>query len=171
MADIPPNPARGASAGGTAAAGGASGSSPEAPRSRAQDRRQALRRATYLALAIAAVALSVRAVVGKRGLLEAHRARRALARLEAEVGKWKERNASLEERIKALRDDPATIEAIARERLGWIRPGEITFLFPHDPAAPEPGDPAPIPPGEFSPTLGDETPDSSGDAPPADGKP
>jgi len=152
-------------------AGAGGGSPPEEARSRAQDRRQALRRAACLALAVAAVALSVRAVVGKRGLLETHRARRELARLEAEVGKWKQRNASIEELIKALRDNPAAIEAIARERLGWVRPGEITFLFPHDPAALEPGDPGPIPPGEFSPTLDDVAQDGSGDAPAAPGTP
>lgn len=130
---------------------------------RARERRQALRRATYLALTLAAAALTVRGIVGKRGLLAAHRSRTELARLDADVAKWRERNATLEGRIKALRDDPSTIESIARERLGWVRPGEFTFLFPHDPSAPDPRDPGPVAPGEFDPALEGEVGEPLGD--------
>lgn len=145
--------------------------SQEDTRARAPERRQALRRAAYLLLSILAVALFVRAVVSKRGLLEAHRSRVELARLELDVEKWRDRNTHLETRIKALREDPAAIEAIARERLGWVRPGEVTYLFPQDPSAPEPGDTGPVPPGEFSPTIGDEQEEPAGDGTPTASKP
>ena len=127
------------------------GAPPRGP-GREPEHRQAIRRAAYLALALVAAGLTVRAVIGERGLLEAHRARIECEKLEAEVGKWRERNAYLETRIQALRNDPATIERIARERLDYVRPGEITFLFPYDAAAPEPFDPGPVAPGEFGPT-------------------
>ena len=123
---------------------------------RVQDPHQALKRATVFLLTLAAVALSARAIVGERGMLDAHRAAHDLAVLKQETAKWQERNAYLEKRIKALRGDPATIEAVARERLDWVRPGEITFLFPHDPAALEPGDPGPVAPGEFQPATADD---------------
>ena len=137
-------------------------------RNRSQDRRQALQRATFLLLTLAALALSARAIVGERGLLDAHRAQRELNSLQGEVGKWRARNAYREWRIKALRSSPAAIETIARERLDYVRPGEITFLFPHDPAEPEPGDPGPLAPGEFLPTHPGEI-DASGEesAPPS----
>jgi cell division protein FtsB len=141
---------------------------PAAPPDDGRARRQALQRATFLLLTLAAIALSARAIVGERGLLDAHRAQRELSTLQGEVGTWHERNAYLEARIKALRDNPATIERIARERLDYVRPGEITFLFPRDPSELDPGDPGPLPPGEFLPThpgeidaLGEES------APPA----
>jgi cell division protein FtsB len=110
-------------------------------------------RATLLVLTLFALALTVRAIVGERGLLDVRRSLSELSRAQAEVDKWHERNAWLEARIKALRDDPATIESMARERLDYVRPGEITFLFPADPKALAPGEPAPVAPGEFSPVL------------------
>ena len=133
-------------------------------RARARERRQALKRASFLGLTFLALALTARAVVGERGLLDARRSLRELDRVQGEVEKWRQRNLFLERRIKALREDPTTIESIARERLDWVRPGEITFLFPHDPATLEPGDPGPAAPGEFSPAHADELDPQSGDA-------
>jgi cell division protein FtsB len=100
-----------------------------------------------------ALALTARAIGGERGLLDARRSLAELDRAQAEVQKWRDRNSWLEARIKALKDDPATIESLARERLDYVKPGEITFLFPSDPAAPAPGEPDPAAPGEFSPVL------------------
>jgi cell division protein FtsB len=128
-------------------------------RARAQERQRKIRRVTNVVLALLAVALSVRAVVGKHGFLEAHRSKRELTRLQADVTVWRERNEALATRIKALKEDPSTVEAIARERLGWSKPGEITFLFPYDPAAPDRGVPDPVSPGEFTPTIGSELED------------
>lgn len=123
------------------------------PRTRALERRQAIGRATLLVLTLVALVLTARAVVGERGLLDARRSLAELSRAQAEVEKWHVRNAWLEARIKALREDPATIESMARERLDYVRPGEITFLFPDDPSMPAPGEPGPVAPGEFSPVL------------------
>ena len=128
-------------------------------RARERERQRKIRRAMNVVLALLAVALSVRSVVGKHGFLEAHRSKRELARLQADVTKWRERNDALAARIKALKEDPSTVEAIARERLGWTMPGEITFLFPYDPAAPDRGVPDPVAPGEFTPTIGSELED------------
>lgn len=110
-------------------------------------------RATLFLLTLLALTLTARAIVGERGLLDARRSLNELARAQAEVEKWRARNAWLEARIKALREDPATIESMARERLDYVRPGEITFLFPQDPAAPDRDEPGPVSPGEFSPVL------------------
>jgi cell division protein FtsB len=136
-----------------------------APSGRSTERGQAFKRVTFLVLFLIVLASTVRSVFGQRGMLDALRSRHERTRLEAEVARWMDRNARLEARVKALREDPIAIEALARERLGWIRPGEITFLFPYDPAALAPGDPAPVLPGEFSPTLGEE-PDASAEQQP-----
>jgi len=123
------------------------------PRTRGFERGAAIRRAIFLALTLLALALTARAIGGERGLLDARRSLAELDRAQAEVQKWRDRNSWLEARIKALKDDPATIESLARERLDYVKPGEITFLFPSDPAAPAPGEPDPAAPGEFSPVL------------------
>jgi cell division protein FtsB len=36
----------------------------------------------------------------------------------------------LNRQVAALNSDPHTIERLARERLGMVRPGETVFLFP-----------------------------------------
>jgi cell division protein FtsB len=80
------------------------------------------RKAATLASIIALVALIVGALFGDRGLLhlidQRHRAE-ALAR---------EVDAQLATEITALRSDPRAIERLAREELGFVRPGETLFL-------------------------------------------
>jgi cell division protein FtsB len=91
------------------------------------------RKAATLASIIALVALIVGALFGDRGLLhlidQRHRAE-ALAREVEELGA---ENAHLVTEIAALRTDPRAIERLAREELGFARPGETVFLV-RDPA-------------------------------------
>jgi cell division protein FtsB len=80
-------------------------------------------------LLFATVVLLVDALVGDRGLVERLRARRQYAQAAAAVDAIRRQNASLRERIQRLKDDPAAIESIAREELGFIRPGELLFIL------------------------------------------
>jgi cell division protein FtsB len=41
--------------------------------------------------------------------------------------------AALRQRIERLRDDPVMLERLAREELGWIRPGDVVVVFPEAP--------------------------------------
>ena len=41
---------------------------------------------------------------------------------------------------------------------------EITYLFPQDPAAADPGESGPVPPGEFAPTIGGEDDDAGAES-------
>ena len=75
-------------------------------------------------LALITVVLVVDALVGDKGLLETIRARRQFAGVEAALAATRQENARLKE-------DPASVEAIAREELGLIRPGEMLFIV-HD---------------------------------------
>ena len=56
--------------------------------------------------------------------------KRAVAR-SAELAELQRQNTELEEKQAHSRDD-ATIESIARERLGLVMPGEIVFYFISD---------------------------------------
>jgi cell division protein FtsB len=85
---------------------------------------------TYF-LALVTVVLVVDALVGDKGLLETVRAQRQYEVVAAALAAKRQENARLREEIRRLKEDPAAVEAIAREELGLIRPGEMLFIV-HD---------------------------------------
>ncbi len=91
------------------------------------------RKRLLLTLALCAIlALVGRSILGDRGLFEVWRKKSAHQQLSAEVQALRDENASLHRQIEALRHDPLAIERIAREELGYVRPGEISFVFRED---------------------------------------
>jgi cell division protein FtsB len=70
-------------------------------------------------------ALLLDAVFGDRGLAELFRARQDYQRATDALARLKRENAGLREQARRLQQDPATIETVARQDLGLIRPGEI----------------------------------------------
>jgi cell division protein FtsB len=91
------------------------------------------RKAATLASIIALVALIVGALFGDRGLLHLIDQRHRAEALAREVEELEGENAHLVTEIAALRTDPRAIERLAREELGFARPGETVFLV-RDPA-------------------------------------
>ncbi len=61
------------------------------------------------------------------------RMRKEILRLDTQVQKEDEAGKRLRVAIDALRNDPKTLERLARERLGYAKPGEtvIRFEAPH----------------------------------------
>jgi cell division protein FtsL len=51
------------------------------------------------------------------------------ATLEREIEQLTAANATLAEEVRTLRVDPARVEAIAREELGLVKPGELVYEF------------------------------------------
>jgi len=86
------------------------------------------RRALNYLLIFATVVLVVDALVGERGLMASRRARQQSAELAAEVGRLQRENARLREAARRLVEDTGTIESVARETLGLIRPGEVLVV-------------------------------------------
>ncbi len=87
-------------------------------------------------LLLAVVAASV---MGNRGLFQLYQMHRDKAALEREIEELAAVNAKLAEEVRAMRTDPGRIEAIAREDLGLVKPGELVYEFrttarPADPA-------------------------------------
>jgi cell division protein FtsB len=67
------------------------------------------------------------------------RMRQQIMRREQQVRQEEERSRQLEAGIRALRTDPRAVERIAREKLGYVRPGETRIQFEPPPnAAPAP---------------------------------
>ena len=73
-------------------------------------------------------AMLVDALVGDRGLVSSIRARAEYARVQAALNALRLENAALRERQRRLISDRRSIEALAREEMGFIRRGEILFI-------------------------------------------
>jgi cell division protein FtsB len=84
-------------------------------------------------LALVALVLVVDALVGDKGLLETLRARRQYTGVAGALSAKRQENARLRDEVRRLREDPASVEAIAREELGLIRPGEVLFIVHDEP--------------------------------------
>ena len=57
------------------------------------------------------------------------RMRQEILVLEAEIKKQEEISRHLDATIRALRSDPKTVERLAREKLGYAKPGETVIYF------------------------------------------
>ena len=81
--------------------------------------------------------LVINALVGERGLMETLRARQKHQDLVSAIDRLRADNGRLRDEARRLRYDPATIEALARQELGLIKPGEMLFIIKDaKPAAP-----------------------------------
>lgn len=90
-----------------------------------------------LGLFFVASVLVANAFVGDRGLFASLAAGRAHQQLATEIDAIRADNERLRTTARQLRNDPGAIEALARQDLGLIRPGETLFLL-HD--GPGPGE-------------------------------
>ncbi len=56
-----------------------------------------------------------------------------LDRTQEEIVSMEHENAALREEIHRLESDPLTLEALARERLGYVKEGEMVYQFVESP--------------------------------------
>jgi cell division protein FtsB len=87
------------------------------------------RRALHTLLVFVTLVLVIDALIGEKGLVESMRARRKYQEVAASLDALRQENAKLREDMRRLNEDPATIEGVAREELGLIRPGEVVFIL------------------------------------------
>ena len=87
------------------------------------------RRALQYLLVFVACVLVVDAVVGEKGLIAMVKARQEYRALEESLGHARAENARLREEARRLREDPITVEEIARRELGLMKPGERLFII------------------------------------------
>lgn len=69
------------------------------------------------------------AIVGEKGLVEIVKARQDYSTLETSLRRVRVENARMREQARLLREDADTIERVAREQLGLIKPGEKLFIL------------------------------------------
>lgn len=82
----------------------------------------------YLLIVLGCVVMAD-ALVGEKGFFAMIRARQHYRALELSLAAARTENARLAEEARRLREDPATIEDVARRDLGLIRPGEKLFII------------------------------------------
>ena len=87
------------------------------------------KRGFHVALIFVTLVLIVDALVGEKGLMESMNARRQYRQLQGSLEELRRENAALREEMRRLNEDPATIESLARQDLGLIRPGEVVFIL------------------------------------------
>jgi len=87
------------------------------------------RRGLQMLLIFVTLVLIVDALIGDKGLTESMNARRQYQELHASLYRLRQENATLREDMRRLTEDPATIESLARQELGLIKPGEIVFIL------------------------------------------
>ena len=85
--------------------------------------------AVHLLLIFVTLVLVVDALIGEKGLMESMQARRQYREVAASLEPLRRENAKLRDEVRRLNEDPATIESVAREQLGLIRPGEVVFIL------------------------------------------
>jgi cell division protein FtsB len=75
------------------------------------------------------IGLVLSALVGDGGVARHGPLRRELGTLEREVRALEAENRALSREVEALRTDSEYMESVARDELGWVRPGERVVVF------------------------------------------
>ena len=83
-----------------------------------------------LCLAVLAVLAGYKVVFGANGTVEWRAKRAEYQRLQREIDKATTEHQALENRVKKLQSDPNTIVKEAREKLGYVMPGEVVLVQP-----------------------------------------
>ena len=82
-----------------------------------------------------AVGVGVISIFGTQGWLAYRKLENEAVQLRSEVEQLEAHRQSLVRELDALRNDPAYIELLARQRLGLVRPGERVVQLPQEPQA------------------------------------
>jgi cell division protein FtsB len=89
-----------------------------------------VRRLPLIVLAVAAlVGLGLLSSIVTQGFQDLARAEEEQRRLKAEKERLESDISELETTLDALRSNPDAVESMARQELGWIRPGEKVLLI------------------------------------------
>jgi cell division protein FtsB len=88
---------------------------------------QFFHRNMYLFLIVGFALLLLQDIFGTHGVLAMRRSQKEAQEIQKDISRLDEKNRWLQDRVKALKTDPAAIEKIVREELKLKRPGEVIF--------------------------------------------
>jgi len=87
------------------------------------------RRLLRVGLGIVTLVVLIDAIVGEKGLVALMRARDLEAAVASDLQRVRDENRRTVEQARRYREDPATLEELARRDLGYIKPGEKLFII------------------------------------------
>lgn len=80
-------------------------------------------------VAVLAILIAALSVGGNKSLVKIYQMSKTRSELQQEIKQLKQVNDGLAREIQAFTQNPGQIEAIAREDLGLVKPGEIVYQF------------------------------------------
>jgi cell division protein FtsB len=96
--------------------------------------------------------MALLALAGLKSWRDLEAARERERTLETRITETRARSDRLRARIERLRTDPGTLERLAREDLGMVRPGDVVIELPAgEGSTPSAGSAGPPPPGPAPP--------------------
>ena len=90
---------------------------------------RAARKRRLIIISLLAILIAGLSVGGNRSLVRIYRMNRTKTELHQEIERLKQRNEALARKVQSFTHDPGEVEAIAREDLGLIKPGEVVYQF------------------------------------------
>jgi cell division protein FtsB len=96
-----------------------------------------VRKKLLVVLAVTVGLFLVYSAAGERGFIRLNKMVNQRDQLRARVHALEQTNRELADEVGRLRDDPATIEYLARTELGMVREGETVYIL-----SDRPGDPS-----------------------------
>jgi cell division protein FtsB len=99
---------------------------------------QSRRRLAIGGVGVLACFIGYHAVFGANGFLVYQDKKTESRKLQHELEALQQDNAQREDRIKALTNDPQTIEIEARKKLNYVRKGDVIYTLPPAKPAPPP---------------------------------
>jgi cell division protein FtsB len=95
------------------------------------------RRIATIAIAVLTVWLFMHVTFGENGMV-VYRAKKAeYERVQKDIQQLQEENQGYADEVDQLKNDPKRIEKEAREQFHYARPGEVIYVSPAQPAAPQ----------------------------------
>jgi cell division protein FtsB len=88
---------------------------------------QFFRRNMYLFLIVGFALLLLQDIFGTHGVLAMRESEKQAQEIRKDIKRLDDENKRMQDRVKGLKSDPATIEKIAREEMKLSRPGEVIF--------------------------------------------
>ncbi|MGB8543171.1 MAG: septum formation initiator family protein [Candidatus Acidiferrales bacterium] len=96
---------------------------------------QFFRRNMYLFLIVGFALLLLQDVFGTHGVLAMRESEKQAQEIRKDIKRLDDENQRMQDRVKALKSDPAAIEKIAREEMKLSRPSEVIFQTQPKPAS------------------------------------